>query len=211
MLAFLNALLLLSLGYGWHALRQSDDQLRSAIALKEEFALATNDIHRAEVEFKMELLHLKNLLLRGKDADLLRRHAEGNAESGRKVESALASALKRSAPLGIPTAPISTLIDNHRELVKTYGTAIESYRAGRGVDEIEKAMRGSFFATSEQLDNLGKLFDAQAERIGRGIAVKSQEHSRRLELGLLAVALAAMLASAFAVSAITGGIVPPRA
>src|SRR5258706_8472587 len=107
LLAFVNALLVLALAYAWSALRQADIQLNEALSMRDQFAIAASDIHRAEVEFKMELLHMKNVLLRGTDKELLKRHAEGNIESGRKFDAFLTRALERSTPLAIPTESIS--------------------------------------------------------------------------------------------------------
>ena len=209
LLVLVNALLVGGVAYAWYSLSKADEHLGRVVDLQSRFTKASEHIDRAQIEFKMEMLHFKNLLLRGRDAELLERHAKGRAESARKVERELESAKDLSDGLGIAADSLVALLAKHRELGKVYERATAAYREGQSANAIEASMRGDFFSTSDMLDQLSKSIDAQGERVANQIAESSSAEKRHRQTGLLVVALISVAASILAGFAIVSGILRP--
>ncbi len=209
LLFFVNALLVGAVAYGWYFLSKADEHLSRVIELQSRFTKVSEHVDRAQIEFKMEMLHFKNLLLRGKDAEMMERHVKGRAESARKMERELESAKDLSAGLGISADSVAGLLAKHRELGKVYERAIAAYRDGQSPNAIEASMRGDFFSTSDMLDQFSRSIDAQGERVARQIADSSSTEVRQRQIGLLMVTLMSVAASILAGWAIVSGILRP--
>ncbi len=209
LVAFVNLLLVASLGYAWHALAQSGRTLETALASKDAIAAALSDIQQAEVEFKMQLLHLKNVLIRGQDPEQLEVNARGVFQSGDRFRDDLKRAVQSSRSAGIDPQPIDALIDSHEKLANVYANAIDAYRTEQPVEEIEKGMRGEFFATSDALEKLGKRYRAESARIGREAGEQAAARNHELILQLGAVALLVVALSSVVGLAAANAIVRP--
>jgi methyl-accepting chemotaxis protein len=196
LLALVNLLVLGAVGYGAWSLGRGDEQLARAVELKTLFGRMAAHVDRSQIEFKMELLNFKNILLRGREPELKEKHTKGRAESGEKVESELAAARDLAASLALPSDEFDALIEKHRELSGVYERETGNYDKGDSPAAIETAMRGAFSATSDRFDKLAAWVESEGDRIGREIAQNSAAQKRKRQVELFAIALATLLLSA---------------
>src|SRR6478609_5270315 len=144
LLVLVNLLVLAAVGYGAWSLGRGEEQLARAVDVQMRFGRLVAHVNRAEIEFKMELLHFKNLLLRGTESDMKRKHLAGRVEAGRKIEAELLAAVDLAKGLAVPPEELAELVAKHRELVAVYDRAEGLYQKGESGTTIETAMRGSF-------------------------------------------------------------------
>jgi methyl-accepting chemotaxis protein len=209
LLVLVNLLVLGAVGYGAWSLGRGGEQLASAVGAQARFGRMVAHVERAEVEFKMELLHFKNLLLRGAEADAKQKHMKGRVEAGVKVEAELAAAGELASQLGIDPANVKGLIEKHRELVAVYDRATQRYEAGESGTAIETSMRGVFSTTSDRFETIADWVQGESVRIDGQIAGEAAAEKHRRQVELFAIAVAALLCSAIGGWIIVRGVIGP--
>jgi methyl-accepting chemotaxis protein-1 (serine sensor receptor) len=196
MLVFVNALLLTAIGFGWHAIGRVNAQLERSVELQNKFEAATDRAHNAQVQFKVQVLAWKNIMLRGQDPEQFKYYEKAFHTASGKVQDHLSLALAAMQKLRLPVEPAAKAMAVHMELGAKYAEALQAFTSGASVDDSDKIVRKINSAATEQIDGLSKLIQERGDGIGDEIVKDSTAQKRRLELELLALSIVALLFSA---------------
>jgi methyl-accepting chemotaxis protein-1 (serine sensor receptor) len=200
MLAFVNALLVGAIGYGWHAIGRLNDQLIGAIGAQHDFETATDLSRAAQLAFKVEVQEWKDTLLRGQDPQLYVKHWKGFEESSRQVEERLAEVAKLLPRIGIPETAAANALAEHRDLGLKYREAIKLYNSGdvTSAQRVDLAVRGIDRPATEHIGKVVEAVRARGEEADGEVAAAAASESRRLVIGLAILAAISIVVSAAA-------------
>ncbi len=165
---------------------------------QDDGALATT-ARRAEVAFRTQVQEWKNLLLRGADPALRRKHEAAMQAAGDETQAALQELATRTAALALPVAEIESLRETHRELGRKYAAAAAGLKDGSAgaVAAVDRTIAGVDRTTGAQLAALVVAIEKGAtERLHareENVRREATWHSVLLGAGtLLGVLLAAV-------------------
>ncbi|MEW6561609.1 MAG: EAL domain-containing protein [Pseudomonadota bacterium] len=134
---------------------------------------------KAHVAFQREVQAWKNVLLRGRDPELYRRHYDELATHHEAVRSALRQLAVDMAQRGLDNAQVLQVLRQHTEIKRRYDEALIAYPPGKTPDNLYKAdaeVRGIDRELSSALDQLTEHTEAQvvAQMSSLGGVVRSQ-------------------------------------
>ena len=200
MLAFVNALLLGAIGYGWIAIARINGQLEDAIRVQHDMEAATDLVRAAQLEFKIEVQEWKDTLLRGQDRDLYAKHWKGFEQSSRSVEERLDAAAKVLPRLGIAETLATGALAEHRDLGRRYREAIKLYNSDNPstAQVVDYAVRGIDRPATEHIGQVVKAVRDRGEETDGKVAAAAAAEKRDLVIGLVVLALVSLLVSAIA-------------
>jgi len=200
LLVFVNVLLLSASGYAWYAIARLNGQLDHNLQVQDSVERAGDLSRRAQLAFKGQVQEWKNILIRGRDADLYDKHLKGFQERSATVKSLLVSLNESAKTVGLSANIADKAIAEHEELDKRYAEALAGFKAadpstGYAVD---KAIRGIDRAATDHIDALVKEFHDHGDAL-QAEAVRSAESEKtRLVIGLLTLAAIAVIVSGIA-------------
>jgi methyl-accepting chemotaxis protein-1 (serine sensor receptor) len=196
MLALVNAFLLTAIGFGGRAIEQVNAQLEKTVELQNRFEAATDRAHNAQVQFKVQVLAWKNLVLRGADPEQFRYYEKAFSTASDKVQDELTEARMAMQRLGLSEAPAVAATEIHMELGAKYAEALLMLKSGSSVEDSDKVVRKINSAATEKIDGLAKMIQERGDRIGEEIVSGSRTQKARLQYELLALAVLALVFSA---------------
>jgi methyl-accepting chemotaxis protein-1 (serine sensor receptor) len=200
LLVFVNVLLFAAAGYAWYAIATMNARM-TQMALEQEHIEESLDLsRRAQLEFKGQVQEWKNILIRGRDGQLLEKHLKGFHDQSAKVKSLLAKLNEVARKVNLPATLADKAIAEHDELDRRYMDAFKSFSAveeARG-DDIDKAVRGMDRAATEHIDGIVKDVREHGDVLAAQIARGAAEERTFLVTGLIVLVLVAGLVSAAA-------------
>ncbi len=192
--------------------RAALDRVRAAATEGTQVTRENDAARSAQVHFKKQVQEWKNVLLRGYDPELLRRHL---AAFGREEEAVRAELARLRALAGDRSGvgvEVEGILATHRQLGERYRAALGEGGAAPDQRRVDAAVRGIDRAPTDALDAL-------VERINRDgearMAALQREADRLLGRTLAGLALLLLAGSGLvlwlAASIVRGIVVPLRA
>jgi methyl-accepting chemotaxis protein len=213
LLVALTTLALLVVGtVGIVQVRAALDRVRAAVAAGTEVTRENDAARSAQVHFKKQVQEWKNVLLRGHDPALLRRHLRGFGEEEAAVRAELGRLRALAGERSGIGAEVETILATHRRLGEQYRAALSEGGAAPDQRRVDEAVRGIDRAPTDALDALV----ARINRDGEARMAALQEEADRL-LGRTLAGMAVLLLAGsglvlwLAASIVRGIVVPLRA
>lgn len=159
MIAFLAFVLVTAISAGALFLDQKlAGEIESAVATGRTSTELVADARSAHVDFQRQVQEWKNVLIRGNDPALYKKHYEAFRSRADKVQSELGNVQQRMAAAGLDTTLVAQLKNDHAEMLRKYLDALSGFNAAEPETgkQVDTAVRGVDRATS---DNFDKLID----------------------------------------------------
>lgn len=206
LVGLVNILLGAAIGYSWYALRDAGDRLNNLVELSAKIERAANLVRKTQIDFKIEVLEWKNLLIQGGDAKEFELYKDAFKAASGLVKDNLKTLASMAATIDLPVDTVNKAISEHDSLEKQFLGALALYKADDH-DRALKVDRAVLGADRALADQLVKLANVIIERGGdvNGDAFTDATGARARQVRLL-VALALFT---FALS-IGGGLLITR-
>jgi methyl-accepting chemotaxis protein len=212
-LVALTTLALLVVGTaGILQVRAALDRVRAAAAAGTQVTHANDAARSAQVHFKKQVQEWKNVLLRGYDPELLRRHLDAFGREEAAVRAELGRLRAQAGERGGIGAEVDAILATHRELGERYRAALGDGGGAPDQRRVDAAVRGIDRAPTDALDALVVRITRDGEV--RMVALQA-EADRLLGRTLAELAVLLLVGSGLvlwlAASIVRGIVVPLRA
>jgi methyl-accepting chemotaxis protein len=194
--------------------RAALERVERAVAVGENVARGNDAARGAQVHFKKQVQEWKNVLLRGYDPVLFRRHLDAFAGEEAAVRAQLARVHAAAGGDPAVAALADSILATHRALGERYRAALATFDAGDPVAHrrVDAAVRGIDRAPTDALDSLVARFDRGGARRMAELRAESRRILGRTlaELAVL-LAVSGALVVGLAASVVRGIVGPLRA
>jgi len=131
-------------------------QIQEATATGRSSTELLADARGAHVDFQRQVQEWKNVLIRGNDPDLYKKHYESFRSRADSVQSKLKAVQERMSKIGLDTTLVVQLKKDHAEMLRRYLDALSGFDAANPEigKQIDVAVRGVDRATSDNFDKL---------------------------------------------------------
>ena len=211
-LVALTTLALLVVGtVGIVEVRAALDRVRAAAAAGTQVARENDAARSAQVHFKKQVQEWKNVLLRGNDPELLRRHLRAFGEEEEAVRADLARLRALAGERSGVAVDVEAILVTHGQLGERYRAALGQGGAAPDQRRVDAAVRGIDRAPTDALDALVVRINREGE--ARMVALQ-KEADRLLGRTLAELAVLLLVGSGLvlwlATSIVRGIVVPLR-
>ncbi len=152
--------------YSFIAIVETNKRLHASVLEGEVMASTIETARLAQVHFKKQVQEWKNILLRGNDEDLFKKHLLVFNEEDRLVTEYLNSLSQMATEAGLSVPEIGEAIKVHKELGRQYREALKEYKASdlKSAVMVDKKVRGIDRKPTEQIDAIVDLIKAQTDQ-----------------------------------------------
>ena len=211
LVGLVNVLLAAAIGYSWYALRDAGDRLNNLVELSAKIERAANLVRKTQIDFKIEVLEWKNLLIQGGDAKELELYKASFKAAGGLVKDNLKTLASMAAAIDLPVDSVNNAISEHENLEKQYQGALALYRADDKdrAQKVDHAVLGADRALADQLVKLANvIIERGADVNGDAFTEATGARARQVKL-LVALALFTFVLSIGGGLLITRSIINP--
>jgi methyl-accepting chemotaxis protein len=175
------SLLLLLFGMGLQGIysaSQAKDRLDQSLDTLSALMAVTSNNDDTTIDFKTQVQEWKNILLRGNNAKDYDTYLQAFNKQQAAVQQRLEKSKSLMANLGLETARVDELAQEHRALHTRYIEALKSYDANddNSPRAVDKAVRGMDRKTAQGIDQLSELIGKESEK--RISAVKASAQAQ---------------------------------
>jgi methyl-accepting chemotaxis protein-1 (serine sensor receptor) len=203
---------LLVVGYvGWDALNfikdRNGDGMQRSVTLTE----AVDTARSSQVEFKIQVQEWKNILLRGNDADNLKRYTEAFVKSGKQVQGELRKLEGLLGKLKLATPLVAEAARMHEELGASYLKALQQYDSANpdSARIVDGLVKGMDRAPTKKIDDIVDFIGEQSRRLAAEMEADNQVAHRRASISLLVMLVATLALGSVLVTWLIRGITRP--
>jgi methyl-accepting chemotaxis protein-1 (serine sensor receptor) len=180
---------------GWIALHKS--QSRSTEALRELQILnaSVDAARKAQVDFKIQVQEWKNILLRGSDPALFKRHSEGFIKSSEDTRQSLQKLNGLLSSLGLYTSLVDEALKTQDVLKIRYLEALKIHEPSnpRNSQVIDSLVRGIDRDPTKKIDDIVFYVHQQASRLSDELAQEALERHRTASQLMLTIVIGAAI------------------
>jgi methyl-accepting chemotaxis protein len=200
-----NFLLLATVGYGLHAVKQGAE--RQALAQKQDEIVrqAVDGSRKAQVLFKVQVQEWKNLMIRGGNADDFAAYQKAFLKTSGQVHEELNTLTALMGELGMATGAVMKTIADHAALEPKYAEVMKQYDAQnpQRAQIADRAVRGVDREATQGIDDLVKAVRERGEALDQEMAAVNAAARKEIIIMLalfLSVALLTSIASGIAIA-----------
>ena len=196
---------------GWRGLIRTHELQVSSTETATRFAAAVDTARVAQVDFKKQVQEWKDLLLRGADADVFKKHHDAFVQQSDAVNRDLAALKQQMTELGIKTDGVDEAVATHTDLGAKYLAALGHFdaRDAKSVHVVDGLVAGIDRAPTAAIDGLVANMKQDAATASQRIEVQSSKAFNDACVLLAAVMLCALLVSAMLIWLLARSITAP--
>ncbi len=177
----------------------SHETANSALTNLGDLTRLIDSARQAQVEFKIQVQHWKNLLIRGQNPDDLATYTRRFDEQNALVQKTLQN-VQSSPELPAELKPeLDSLVAEHASLLAKYHAAAARYSDASSISAVDQSVRGIDQKLNDRIDAVAvRLVTLEAQRLSElrtsGEALYRHLRLASLVVGLVAIACAGLLA-----------------
>jgi methyl-accepting chemotaxis protein len=199
-LALLAMLLIVGIlavaGQAWYSLNESSRQAGQALREQAQIRSAVDHARLAQVQLKIQIQELKNLLLRGRNPDRFEHYRKAFIGEGESLQKTLKDLRVLESALGMDVKAIDELAVALTQMQTQYVEALRTYdpAAADPSAVVDALVRGLDRAPTESMDKLVGSINARAVQSANAALTRLQSGEHQA-LASIAVALLLALAA----------------
>jgi methyl-accepting chemotaxis protein len=206
-----NFMLLATVGYGLHAVRESVQRQANGQKMDKTVRLAIDSSRKAQVQFKAQVQEWKNLIVRGGDPEDFQAYRNAFLKASGQVQEDLNTLTALMGDMGMATGAVMKTIADHAALEPRYAEAIEQYDAKnpQRAQIADRALRGIDRETTQGIDELVKAVRERGQALDEELAAQNAAKRKEIIIMLFAFLSVALITSIVSGILIARSIIRP--
>jgi two-component system chemotaxis sensor kinase CheA len=175
---------------GYQSLGSIGKSLNANAGTASKYAALLNHTREAQIAFQVQVQEWKNVMIRGNQADLYKKHWAGFEKEEAKFQSVLETKVRPvMKELALSTDGIDKLQIEHKKLGEKYREAVNVYdqaasddELGKNIKTVDKMLRGIDRATSAALSDLSNQIQKSADKqLGETVTKSAAEAKESID------------------------------
>jgi len=195
---FLLALLAVSI-HAWQARSLSNLRASSALDKVEALAQAADTARAAQVEFKIHVQEWKDILIRGRDPQALKKYTEAFGKSGAATLADMDTLARQLGALGVPADSVSETQAALRGLDERYRAALQTFDPANpeSYKLLDAQVKGMDRAPTAKIDGIVAMIREHAHTTSAAIRMETEAREQAEQRMVIAIFLAVLLVAGF--------------